>query len=83
MNKIQFKCILESDVIINQNAATEGNQQTLDFIPGSAFLGVQRSLYIREDSETFILFHSGKSGSVTLILFRLVKSFSAGSLVSS
>jgi len=61
MNKIQFKCILESDVIINQNAATEGNQQTLDFIPGSAFLGIAaRSLYIREDSETFILFHSGK-----------------------
>lgn len=61
MKTIQFKCTLLSDVIINQKAATEGNQKTLDFIPGSAFLGIAASeLYKNETDETFLLFHSGK-----------------------
>ena len=58
-----------SDVILNQKAATVGPNQTLDFIPGSCFLGIVASKYypeeIRdsEDSEKKLmmdLFHSGK-----------------------
>jgi len=61
MQIIKFKCKLVSDVIINQRAATEGNQETLDFIPGSAFLGiVANELYKNTDDENFQIFHSGK-----------------------
>lgn len=61
MKTLQFKVTLLSDVIINQRAATEGNQSTLDFIPGSAFLGVAAGIYNNLPSdESFILFHSGK-----------------------
>lgn len=61
MKSLQFKVTLLSDVIINQNAATEGNQKTLDFIPGSAFLGVAAGeLYGKSSDESFALFHSGK-----------------------
>lgn len=40
MTILKFKCELLSDVILNQKAATEGPNQTLDFIPGSNFLGI-------------------------------------------
>lgn len=60
----KFKCILLSDIIINQKAATEGNQETLDFIPGSNFLGIAAStLYQDEelsDEQKMLIFHSGK-----------------------
>lgn len=52
-----------SDVILNQKAATEGPNQTLDFIPGSCFLGIVASeLYekIGINEKTLELFHSGK-----------------------
>lgn len=61
MKKIQFKCTLLSDVIINQKAATEGRLQTLDFIPGSNFLGIAASVYGElSDEESLLAFHSGK-----------------------
>jgi hypothetical protein len=62
MKVLQFKCTLLTDVIINQKAATEGNQQTLDFIPGSNFLGiVAQSLYGEVKYEVAsLIFHSGK-----------------------
>lgn len=61
MKTLQFKVTLLSDVIINQRAATEGNQKTLDFIPGNAFLGVAAGqLYKDTNDDSFILFHSGK-----------------------
>lgn len=69
MSILKFKCTLLSDVILNQKAATVGPNQTLDFIPGSCFLGIVASKYypeeIRdsEDSEKKLmmdLFHSGK-----------------------
>lgn len=37
---LKFKCESLSDVILNQKAASEGPNQTLDFIPGSNFLGI-------------------------------------------
>lgn len=52
MKKMIFKCKLLSDIIINQKAATEGNQETLDFIPGSNFLGiVAGALYFDENDK--------------------------------
>lgn len=61
MIRIKFECELLSDVIINQSAATDGNNSTLDFIPGNSFLGIVASHYTeysKEDAMT--LFHSGK-----------------------
>lgn len=61
MKKIYFKCELLTDVILNQKAATEGNQETLDFIPGNNFLGIAAGkLYKEMNNETWELFHSGK-----------------------
>lgn len=62
MKTLQFKCTLLTDIILNQNAATEGNQTSLDFIPGSNFLGiVAGELYPEIDSEDALkIFHSGK-----------------------
>jgi hypothetical protein len=68
MKILKFRCILQSDVILNQKAATEGPNKTLDFIPGSCFLGVAAaSLYddFEKMDETskkkmITIFHSGK-----------------------
>ena len=38
MKTIHFKCTLLSDVILNQKSATEGDNNTLDFIPGVVML---------------------------------------------
>ena len=57
-----FKCTLQTDLIINQKAATEGNQQTLDFIPGSNFLGIVAGVLYEKlkPEESLYIFHSGK-----------------------
>lgn len=62
MKTIQFKCRLLSDVILNQKAATEGPNSTLDFIPGSCFLGIVANHYAKFEQEgtAMELFHSGK-----------------------
>lgn len=73
MTILKFKCELLSDVILNQKAASEGPNQTLDFIPGNNFLGiVAGQLYPRAivtdgkkkydgDMELArLMFHSGK-----------------------
>lgn len=56
-----FKVTLLSDVILNQKAATEGPNKTLDFIPGSNFLGIAaKGLYNSlKPEEAFHVFHSG------------------------
>ena len=71
MKTLKFKCTLLSDVILNQKAATEGPNQTLDFIPGSCFLGIVASElyptdkdkanedYAQRMSKTMKIFHSG------------------------
>ncbi len=59
MKVLKFKCELLSDIILNQKFATEGPNQTLDFIPGNNFLGiVAGKLYGSPD--TWTIFHSGK-----------------------
>lgn len=62
MKTLKFKCVLLSDVILNQKAATEGPNQTLDFIPGSCFLGIVASEYDKFEKEenAMEIFHSGK-----------------------
>lgn len=58
---LKFKCTLESDIVLSQTSSSEGNQKTLDFIPGNNFLGVvARELYAEGSTESLEFFHSGK-----------------------
>ena len=61
MKKLQFRCTLLTDVILNVKSASVGANSTLDFIPGNCFLGIVASkLYDKiEPSEAMKLFHSG------------------------
>ena len=67
MKRIYFKCTLLTDVVLNQKAATEGNQESLDFIPGNNFLGIAASkLYYKNNEDARLdkesslkVFHSG------------------------
>lgn len=65
MKTLKFKCTLLTDVILNQKAATEGPNETLDFIPGNCFLGIAASrLYTTKEDDkegkslAMELFHS-------------------------
>ena len=59
--KMKFKCTLLSDIVLSQSSSSEGNQKSLDFIPGNNFLGiVASSLYKDESEDTLLIFHSGK-----------------------
>lgn len=60
MKTIYFKCTLLTDVVLNQKAATEGNQESLDFIPGNNFLGIAASVLYKNlnPEESLKLFHS-------------------------
>ncbi|MDR3057358.1 MAG: hypothetical protein LBU84_04355 [Prevotella sp.] len=62
MKTLYFKCKLLTDVVLNQRAATEGTQESLDFIPGNNFLGIAAGqLYgTLKPEESLLLFHSGK-----------------------
>ncbi|MEO1627416.1 MAG: hypothetical protein AAFV25_19850 [Bacteroidota bacterium] len=58
-----FRCTLQSDVILNASLATEGNMNSLDYIPGSNFLGIVAGrLYWEGFSRraAYRLFHSGE-----------------------
>lgn len=58
---LKFKCTLESDLILSQTSSSEGNQKTLDFIPGNNFLGiVAGEMYEEGSDESLEIFHSGK-----------------------
>lgn len=61
MKKIQFRCELISDVILNVKSASEGPNKTLDFIPGSCFLGIVASHngYTDFGKDAIEVFHSG------------------------
>jgi hypothetical protein len=62
MTTYYFTCTLLSDVVLNNKLATEGNMTTLDYIPGSNFLGIAANkLYKAEGDQTaYRLFHSGE-----------------------
>ncbi len=58
---LKFKCTLLSDVVLSQTSSSEGNQKTLDFIPGNNFLGIVASkMYKDRSKESLEIFHSGK-----------------------
>ena len=59
--KLQFSCKLLSDVVLNQKSSTEGNNTSLDFIPGNAFLGIVAKHYqdLSASGLEMIVFHSG------------------------
>lgn len=64
-DSVQLVCQLTTDVILNQKSASEGANKTLDFIPGSCFLGIAAaSLYSdaagNVSPSAFTVFHSGK-----------------------
>ncbi|MBN1664023.1 MAG: hypothetical protein JW943_10525 [Deltaproteobacteria bacterium] len=60
MNTLCFKTLLQSDVIFSERSATTGGHSTLDYIPGSAILGLCASqLYSELGKDAFKVFHSG------------------------
>lgn len=61
MKRLNFKCTLLTDVVISAHTATEGEHQSLNFIPGSNFLGILASeIYKSNPGDCYSLFHSGK-----------------------
>lgn len=61
MKRLIFKCTLLTDVIISANTSTEGEHQSLNFIPGSNFLGILATAIYNDNLEdSYSLFHSGK-----------------------
>ena len=59
MTSQQFQCTLLTDVILNVKSASEGPNATLDFIPGSCFLGIVASNYDSFGEKAWEIFHSG------------------------
>ncbi len=62
MKRLVFSCTLLTDVVLNQRAATSGNQQTLDFIPGNNFLGIVAGKLYNDEltaEQQLALFHTG------------------------
>lgn len=62
MKTLTYQCTLLTDIVLNAKSATEGTNQTLDFIPGNNFLGITASkLYTQVDAHTaWLIFHSGR-----------------------
>lgn len=55
-----FKCKFLAPVILNTTGATEGNLDTLEYVPGSNFLGIVAQNYAAFGEDAFVVFHSGK-----------------------
>lgn len=60
MKRLSFKCTLLSDVVLNSTAATEALNNSLDYIPGSNFLGIAARNYKDFKNDAFTVFHSGE-----------------------
>lgn len=62
MITLQFRCTLLSDVILNEKAATESPNRTLDYIPGSCFWGIVARRYdeFAQKGWAHTLFHNGE-----------------------
>ena len=61
MWKLKFRCELLAPLVLSENPATEGNKKSLDYIPGSKFLGIAAAKLYKNLSpeEAFDCFHSG------------------------
>lgn len=55
-----FKCKFLAPIVLNSTGATEGNLNTLEYIPGSNFLGIVGKDYTSFGNNAFDVFHSGK-----------------------
>lgn len=68
MNKLVFQVEFLSDIILPATSNTQGKIEQLDFIPGSAFLGMAAVNYDKFEN-SFDIFHSGKVrfGDATLL----------------
>ncbi len=61
MSTRYYKCTLLSDAIISQSLTTAGNVATLDYIPGSVFMGVvAKEIYDKQPENAYRILHSGK-----------------------
>ena len=58
MRELKFEITFKSPIILQASSNTQGKMSSLDFIPGSAFLGMAASRY-GEFSDPFKIFHSG------------------------
>lgn len=76
MNNKTFKCTFLSDIVLSADTATEGSQTSLDYIPGSCFLGIVAKNYDNV-SDAYTIFHSGKvrfgDGHIAIKNKRLLK----------
>ncbi len=60
MKVYRFECRLLADVVITADTASEGIRESLDYIPGSKFLGIASRLYdMSQVTKTLDLFHNG------------------------
>lgn len=60
--RLAFRMKLDTDIILNQKAATKGPNETLDYIPGSSILGIVASQLYKDGIATqdaLDLFHNG------------------------
>ncbi|HPM01045.1 MAG TPA: hypothetical protein PK816_02715 [Candidatus Cloacimonadota bacterium] len=61
MERRYYQCTLLSDIVLNNTSATEGVTKSLNYIPGSNFLGIVARNYDKYSKEmAYHLFHSGK-----------------------
>ena len=58
MRELRFEITFKSPIILQASSNTQGKMSSLDFIPGSAFLGMVANRY-NEFSDPFKIFHSG------------------------
>lgn len=58
MRELRFEITFKSPIILQASSNTQGKMSSLDFIPGSAFLGMVASRY-SDFSNPFKIFHSG------------------------
>lgn len=58
MRELRFEITFKSPVILQASSNTQGKTSSLDFIPGSAFLGMVASRY-SDFGDPFKIFHSG------------------------
>ena len=55
-----FRCRFLTQIVLNNTGATEGVMDTLEYIPGSNFMGIVAREYASFGEDAFLVFHSGK-----------------------
>lgn len=59
MKEVFYKCTLKTDIVLNAALVTDGNMETLDYIPGSNFLGiVANDIYLHHPDKAYNILHS-------------------------